>query len=208
MAFLKNMKIVIVVLLCTILGLACTTGDSNTDPKESKTDYSLAPIPTPSPSPSPTPPLLESEQATSQFVAGASGLGDSYFPNLGNGGYDVERYVIEVEWDPEEKWLRGTTVIEAKSTDNILSFNVDFAANSMQISEVTVNGIRALFTAEENEIVVIPAEGLPSGTNFNARFVYEGSPSLFLMENTSSIIGGWFSSDQGVFVSGEPSSSR
>jgi aminopeptidase N len=212
MAFLKNMKIVIAVLLCTILGVACTTGDNDADPKESNTDYSVSPIltpsPSPSPSPSPAPPLLESEQATPQFIAGPSGLGDSYFPNLGNGGYDVKRYVIEVEWDPKEKWLRGTTVIEAKSTENLLSFNVDFAANSMQISEVTVNGTRALFTAEENEIVVIPAVGLPSGTNFNARFVHEGSPSLVLLENTSSSIGGWFSSDQGVYVAGEPSSSR
>jgi hypothetical protein len=33
-------------------------------------------------------------------VAGASGVGDPYFPFDGNGGYDVGRYVLDVAYDP------------------------------------------------------------------------------------------------------------
>ena len=201
----RNVKIVIVVLLCAILGLACSADGTSTGPKESTENYSVSPTPTPTPIPTPTSTPVDSKQVAPQFVAGPSGLGDSYFPNLGNGGYDVERYIIEVQWDPEEKWLSGSTVIEAKSTENLSSFNVDFAP--MQISEVTVNGVRADFTAEENEVVVIPSEGILSGTDFNARFVYEGSPSLFCWDTNCSLLGGWYNLEEGAFVAGEPSSS-
>jgi hypothetical protein len=32
--------------------------------------------------------------------AGARSLGDPLFPQLGNGGYDVEHYTIEIDYDP------------------------------------------------------------------------------------------------------------
>ena len=34
-------------------------------------------------------------------TAGAPGIGDRYYPLDGNGGYDVERYVLDLRYDPE-----------------------------------------------------------------------------------------------------------
>ena len=38
---------------------------------------------------------------------GSSGLGDSFFPQEGNGGYDVERYDIDLRYDPERNRFLG-----------------------------------------------------------------------------------------------------
>jgi len=45
--------------------------------------------------------------------AGADGVGDPYFPDAGNGGYDVDHYVLELTWDPTRQHLEGTTTIRA-----------------------------------------------------------------------------------------------
>ena len=31
---------------------------------------------------------------------GADGIGDSYYPQLGNGGYDAQHYTLELSIDP------------------------------------------------------------------------------------------------------------
>src|SRR5688500_7910362 len=33
---------------------------------------------------------------------GADGLGDPYFPTLGNGGYDARHYDLALDWQPDE----------------------------------------------------------------------------------------------------------
>ena len=35
-----------------------------------------------------------------RFTAGSSGVGDSYFPYAGNGGYDVQHYDLAIDYDP------------------------------------------------------------------------------------------------------------
>ncbi len=38
---------------------------------------------------------------------GAAGIGDDYYPEAGNGGYDVENYAVTVRYDAESGHLRG-----------------------------------------------------------------------------------------------------
>ena len=45
--------------------------------------------------------------------AGASGLGDPYFPNDGNGGYDVGHYDLRLDYDPADGILTGLATISA-----------------------------------------------------------------------------------------------
>ena len=44
-----------------------------------------------------------------KFSAGADGLGDSYYPKDGNGGYDVGHYGLDLRYDPatDRLWVTG-----------------------------------------------------------------------------------------------------
>jgi hypothetical protein len=44
---------------------------------------------------------------------GAPGVGDDYFPNYGNGGYDVRHYLLKVAYDPATDRLTGVATISA-----------------------------------------------------------------------------------------------
>ena len=39
--------------------------------------------------------------------AGGPGVGDPYFPDLGNGGYDVDHYDLDLTWRPDDGRARG-----------------------------------------------------------------------------------------------------
>ena len=38
--------------------------------------------------------------AAADFVPGSPGLGDPFFPNAGNGGYDVSHYSLTLDYEP------------------------------------------------------------------------------------------------------------
>ena len=158
-----------------------------------------------------------SDETGTKFQKGSKGVGDPYFPGLGNGGYDVDHYLIDVTWYPGSGYLSGWTTIEAKTTENLSSFNVDLNAN-MAVSEVTVNGEEACFIREGNEVTVVPETNLPVGSEFEARFGYDGVPGLVPAEYAPVGAGGWYHEpfdlgggsyqiDNVMFVVGEPSSS-
>ncbi len=73
--------------------------------------------------------------------AGAEGLGDPYFPDLGNGGYDVIHYDIEVTVDPESAALDAVTTITAVADQTLATFNLDFVG--LEVRSVTVDGADA-----------------------------------------------------------------
>lgn len=45
-------------------------------------------------------------------VDGDPSVGDPYYPRLGNSGYDVKHYDIELRIDPARRFARGSTSIE------------------------------------------------------------------------------------------------
>ena len=61
-----------------------------------------------------------------QFQPGAPGLGDPYFPLDGNGGYDVQHYLLDVTYDPATDVLTGVATIRARATQDLSQFNLDF----------------------------------------------------------------------------------
>ena len=78
---------------------------------------------------------------------GSAGLGDSLYPNLGNGGYDVQKYDINLDIsDVLTSTLVGVTTLEAAATQALSSFNLDFIG--FDIISITVNGEPAAFSRE------------------------------------------------------------
>src|SRR3954462_4870759 len=47
-------------------------------------------------------------KAAVTFKPGSAGVGDPYFPNLGNGGYDVGHYDLALAYEPSSHRLSGT----------------------------------------------------------------------------------------------------
>ncbi len=138
--------------------------------------------------------------------AGSAGIGDPYFPTLGNGGYDALHYTLDLTVDVEDNQIEATTLIDARATQDLSSFNLDFT--DMAISEVTVNDAPAEFvhsTAQDEgggilgnnygtgELTITPDEPLIEGQNFTVFIRYSGEPT-----------GSWYNYSDGIMVAGEP----
>ena len=50
----------------------------------------------------------------SDFRPGAPGVGDTYYPGYGNGGYDVSRYRIDLTYHPTDNHIEAQTIIDAR----------------------------------------------------------------------------------------------
>src|SRR5262245_13331155 len=76
---------------------------------------------------------------------GAAGIGDAYFPESGNGGYDVGHYAIKLRYTPSEDRLAGTTTLTLTPSAPLSRFNLDFL---LDVSEVAIDGVAAKFARE------------------------------------------------------------
>ena len=140
-----------------------------------------------------------------RYVAGAPGAGDPFFPNAGNGGYDVRHYGLKIAYDPATEVLSGRTLVFARATQNLKSFNLDLRP-FLEVSEVTVNFRRATFTREgDHELVIQPKRKLRKGRPFVVRVRYEGVAEAVTDPDGS--IEGWVPTEDGAFVVNEPQGS-
>ena len=138
------------------------------------------------------------------FVPGSPGLGDPFFPNAGNGGYDVGHYSLTLGYEPSTNQLSGRAEITATATQDLSSFDLDLRGFS--ISRLLVNDQRAAFTRDgEQELVITPRAGLRSGSVFTVVVEYSGTPVVVTDPDQS--IEGWVPTDDGAFVVGEPQGS-
>lgn len=162
---------------------------------------------TPSASQGPTPTTAPDATATPVVVgaAGSEGLDDPYYPGLGNGGYDVERYVLDLTWDPTGQWLSGTATLEATTTQDLSALNLDLLG--FDIDALTVNGEPATFSRAEAELTVELPDDLAVDTSFELAVTYQGRPGE-IPALTNLDLGGWFITDTASYVVGEPSSSQ
>ncbi|HEY7198028.1 MAG TPA: M1 family aminopeptidase [Gaiellaceae bacterium] len=129
------------------------------------------------------------------FTPGASGAGDSYFPLDGNGGYDVQHYLLDLRYNPSTDVLRGVATIRARATQNLSRFDLDF--QGLTISSLQVNGQEARWRRDGQELVVTPDHGIPDGATFRVRVAYRGIPQG--VEGA-----GFIHTDDGAVIIGEP----
>jgi aminopeptidase N len=138
------------------------------------------------------------------FTPGSAGLGDPFFPNAGNGGYDVSHYSLTLDYQPATNQLAGSAVITAQATQNLSRFDLDLRGFS--ISRLLVNGVAATHArAGEHELVITPSEGIRAGSSFTVTIDYAGEPQVVTDPDQS--IEGWVPTDDGAFVVGEPQGS-
>ncbi len=151
-----------------------------------------------------TAPTTTTTAPTTTTAAGdPSGIGDPYFPGLGNPGYDVEHYLVDLVVDPVANTLAGEVVITAAATDDLDRFHLDLVG--LTVDAVTVDGGDAGFTREDAELIIDPAGVLPAGEGFSVAVEYHGVPeSLF----TIGWPVGWVHEEGLTYVVAEPDGAR
>ena len=85
-------------------------------------------------------------------MPGALGRGDSRYPYLGNGGYDVAGYDIDLTFDPEPNLLSARVAIEATATQTLESYSLDFVG--YEVHTLEVNGNAASYDRQDGELIV------------------------------------------------------
>ncbi|MFD5717722.1 M1 family metallopeptidase [Streptomyces sp. NPDC127036] len=140
--------------------------------------------------------------ASSAPTPGADGIGDTYFPQLGNGGFDARHYALDVAYDPATDRLDGRTTLTARATQNLSSFELDL--QKLDVTKVEVNGRRAHFTRSGDEIRVTPRGPLAKGRTFTVTVTYGGVPEALSGPIVFGSDYGWMKTADGVFVACEP----
>lgn len=141
-----------------------------------------------------------------QGEAGAAGLGDALYPQLGNSGYDVQHYTIELTVDVLSNTITGTTTITALTTAALTSFNLDLLG--LTVDTITVNETPATFTRSGQEITITPETPLALDQPFTVTVAYGGNPQPIADPGIPFEAVGWLDYDeQGLYVFSEPSGS-
>lgn len=198
--------------ILALASLACTCGLSGLLPRLTPT---AAPSLPPSPTALPVPTATSTQVVPTPTAAlpttvptplppdvGADGIGDPYFAQMGNGGYDVLHYTLDLTADVDARTLSGAATIEAQAAQELARFNLDFEGYT--ISEVTVNGAPAAYERAPGELIITPAEALDAGESFTVMVRYSGAPGDNFSPYEPLYAQGWTFYEGGALVAGEP----
>ncbi|MGW0533716.1 M1 family metallopeptidase [Streptomyces sp. NPDC003032] len=144
--------------------------------------------------------------ATGKPSPGAPGLGDPMFPLDGNGGYRVDRYYLDFDWQAPKTPFEATTTIRATSTQALSRFNLDFAGNTLHA--VTVNGSKAGASREGDELTVTPKSPLREGVSFTVKVTYTADPAQTRHRDDAIEDYGWIPTPDGTVVYPQPNGAR
>ncbi|KQZ69768.1 M1 family metallopeptidase [Nocardioides sp. Root151] len=129
---------------------------------------------------------------------GSAGMGDSYFPQYGNGGYDVGHYDVRNRVELDTGRLVGVTAFRAVAGQSLSRFNVDLV---LPVRAVSVNGHRAAFSrTNRHEVQIRPRTPIADDASFVVRVAYAGRPGAISWGGERP----WQASRREVVAMGEP----
>ncbi|MDE0804348.1 MAG: M1 family metallopeptidase [Acidimicrobiales bacterium] len=178
---------------CALLIAACASSDLDLDERSGATST------TPPPSESTVSP---SETAgTPQGAMGADGVGDPYYPGLGNGGYDVATYDLDIEWMPDTGTVDATAAIVLVPTEDLDTFNLDL--EGLDVERVVVDGEEVVHAHAGRELTIDPAALLVAGDDVEVVVDYGGEPTPIRV-GTDVFRVGWHTDGRDAYVVSEP----
>lgn len=148
------------------------------------------------------------EQGSAEFdrpgtgIEGADGIGDSFYPQLGNSGYDVGHYDLDFTFDPDSRAIDGVATLDLTPSEELASFNLDLFG--LSVNKVEIDGELAGYERTDSELTVWAEDPLPEGTVTKVAVHYEGVPSLVSSASAGAPNDGWFDAGHVVYVAGEP----
>ena len=150
---------------------------------------------------SPAPPATTSP-LDGLTTASEQSIGDPYYPELGNGGYDVSHYDVELAFDPATGILAAAVEIAATATADLDGFSLDFAG--FEITAASVNGSSVEFSRQEEELILDLPTPLAAGETFTTTVTYMGEPAAELSAAVPLSVG-WHTDSAGrSFTATEP----
>ncbi len=141
------------------------------------------------------PALAAAGSAPPSSSVGLPGVGDDYFPLDGNGGYGVGHYDLALRYDPASGRLSGLATIRARARQDLTRFDLDLVG--LQVQALSVDGRRAGWTRDGQELVVTPRRPLAAHHRFVVRVRYAGVPQR--LEGA-----GFIATDDGMDIAGQP----
>ncbi len=146
--------------------------------------------------------LSGSTVSVDPVLVGAEGIGDPYFPKMGNGGYDVQHYDLAIRVDMGVEEISAVATINARSLQDLGRFNLDFI--EFNIISIKVNGGDAGFTQADGELTITPSVVIPKDSDFTVEVAYTGRPGGGDEYGGIDYLEGWNFYPGGVIVAGEP----
>ncbi|MFH8366522.1 M1 family metallopeptidase [Streptomyces sp. NPDC018031] len=122
------------------------------------------------------------------------GLGDRLFPHLGNPGYDVAAYDIDLDYHGNRRPLDAVTTIDARATRELNRVNLDFTHGTVR--SVTVDGRRAAFTTAGEDLVITPRTPLAAHDRFEITVRHTSDPR-------GPVKGGWVRTRDGLVMANQ-----
>ncbi|QIY94642.1 M1 family metallopeptidase [Streptomyces sp. S1D4-11] len=137
---------------------------------------------------------------------GAPGLGDPIFPLDGNGGYEVNRYLLDFDWQAPRTPFEAATTVKATATQALSRFDLDFAGNTLHT--VTVDGATAKAVRDGDELVITPAKPLAKGKPFTVKVTYTADPTRIRHRDDAIEDYGWIPTPDGTVLYPQPNGAK
>ena len=149
--------------------------------------------------------VLAAPAGAADWTAGAASSGEPFFPQMGNGGYDVQHYDLALDYDPATQVLDGKAKVTLIPTQDLDQFNLDLR-DWFGVSRVAIGNQRAAyFQEDEQELVITPRPKLHAGRTYTVEVDYRGVPETVVDPDDS--FEGWVKNPDGAFVVNEPQGS-
>jgi aminopeptidase N len=103
-----------------------------------------------------------------------TGSADPYFPGHGDPRYRVERYELDLDYQPATNRLIGVARLTAVAAQPLDGFDLDLG--ELRVGRVQVDGRPAHYAHRGGKLRVSPDRTLPAETAFTAEVHYRGAP--------------------------------
>ncbi|WKK71740.1 M1 family metallopeptidase [Rathayibacter oskolensis] len=131
---------------------------------------------------------------------GLETAGDPYLPGIGNTGYRVESYDLDLDYRVSTNRLAARAVLQVVALQPLRRFSLDLSR--LRVTRVRVAGRKARSEQTAHKLRITPAEPLAAGESFVLEIEYGGHPAP-----RASHWGelGWEELTDGVLVASQPS---
>ncbi len=149
----------------------------------------------------------ESSEPEAVGIVGAETVGDPYYPNIGNAGYDVSNYdlTLRVEIDGAD-FLDATGIISLTALDDLSGFSFDLQ-DGLVVSQVLIDDAEATFDHSSHKLRITAPTTLEAGTEHVVTVRYSGQPAT--VDSTTRIgLIGWYDTPTVSVSVGEPFGAR
>jgi aminopeptidase N len=135
---------------------------------------------------------------------GAAGIGDRLFAALGNGGYNVHHYYLDLRYatSAPSQPIDGTVTIVARATQALSRFDLDFAGDA--VGSVSVNGRPADWTRSGQELVITPQRPIAAHRRFVVRVEHFASHPTAPKFGDPSVTTAFFTTPDGSATAPQP----